>query len=65
VKQGDLLFGVRAKKWKDHRRARRAGVRAAIVAKKCGNAHGAKGRREVETRRRDRRKETVESVRKD
>ena len=43
VKQGDL-FGVRTV----FVRAGRAGVRASVVARKRGNARGAKGRRKVE-----------------
>lgn len=46
VNQGDLLekgVGVHAR---ERRRARRAGVRAPIVARKSGNADGAKGAQE-------------------
>ena len=50
VKRGDLLgtetvFMLPTR----NRRAARAGVRAAVVAKKSRNGDGAKGRREVET----------------
>ena len=49
VKQGDLS-GVRSEFKPECRRAARAGVRASIVAKKRGNARGAKGRREEDAR---------------
>ena len=46
VKQGDLS-GARTV-FMQSRRAARAGVRAFIVARKRGNARGAKGRRKVD-----------------
>jgi hypothetical protein len=61
-KQGDPL-GTERSSWPQGPKSRRAGVRASVVAKKRGNARGAKGRRKVEVggpgrrnpKRRDRR----------
>ena len=49
MNQGDLS-GIRTVFIPPHggRRADRAGVRAAVVARKRGNARGAKGRRKVD-----------------